>query len=103
MNHRKENTIILSAILIIISFYVFFFSIVTTTGHIAIQKKEVINGKYYIYFDNNCDNRANPTQIECTKEEYDKLDSYEEKTVDISYKSSSLFPNEGKLIYLNFE
>ncbi|HYE09184.1 MAG TPA: hypothetical protein VEF53_03295 [Patescibacteria group bacterium] len=104
MNHRiqKHTFITLAAILIIIGCFAFFFSIVTTTGHIVIQDKEVIDGKYYIYFDNNYNNRTNITQIECIKEEYDKVVLYEKSTCEISYKSSILFPDKGKLIYLNF-
>ena len=104
MNHRiqKHPFITLAAILIIIGCFVFFFSIITTTGHIVIQDKEFIDGKYYIYFDNNYNNKTNITQIECTKEEYDKVVLFENSTYEISYKSSMLFPNKGKLIYLNF-
>lgn len=105
MNHliHKRKIITRATILIIIGCLAFFFiTIVTTTGYIDIQQKEVIDGKYYIYVDNKYNGRTNICQIECTRAEYDKVICDKNLTYKISYKSSKLFPNRGKLIYLNF-
>lgn len=97
---RNKIITLIIVILFLLSFaglYVYG-SFYTTTGYCDIKYKQIENNKCYIFARNGNKN----IRLECNKDDYEKItvDSY--LAYGISYKWSTLSPNRGKLLYINF-
>jgi hypothetical protein len=95
----KRNALII-VLLFLLSFtglYIYG-SFYTATGFSNIEYKRIENNNYYIFVRNG--NRV--IRLECDKDDYEKItvDSY--LVYGISYRWSTLMPNKGKLLYINF-
>ena len=97
----QKKKVILSIVFLflaaLISLYVYG-SFNTTTGYSDVKYKRIEDNNYYIFVPNG----NSDIKLECTKDDYEKIIIDKNLAYGISYKWSTLSPNKGKLLYINF-
>ena len=95
-SHKK--IIVLFAVILFFSGFYIYSTIYKTIGFGTITHKNTDNSKYFIYV-----NKGNSDiKLECTKDIYEKIIVDKDLAYGISYKWSTLSPEKGKLLYINF-
>lgn len=79
-----------------VSMLVYLTSYMTTTGYAPIYKKYIVDGVPFIQVLH----EAQPIELRCDRNEYEKIIIDDDLAYGISYKSSHFSPGKGTLIYI---